>query len=350
MSITTRGNGNHQVKIFYHGDLIATKTFTRKKDAEIWQAEQQLALKTGKSPQAASTRCPTIETLAASWLSAKLDGKPSAQRERESHVNTWIVPQLGKLPANYVGRQQVTDFAKSVLSRRSASTTRNVMSSLRQIFAYAVDTGIIRENPATGVRLPASRGNEPHPLSQKELTALIHAMPTRRDRLFVTTLAYSGIRIGEAPALTRDSIPTPTALWINRAIMTVNGRITMSTPKNHQARRIGIPEWLGIQLIEHATRQQPGKPLFTSSNGRILRPDNWRARVFRPALERAGLPSFTPHNLRDTCATMMLTAGASIPEVAAQLGHKDPAVTMRHYAGYTPGRLADITQRLPQPH
>ncbi|HEY2447203.1 MAG TPA: tyrosine-type recombinase/integrase, partial [Mycobacterium sp.] len=48
--------------------------------------------------------------------------------------------------------------------------------------------------------------------------------------------------------------------------------------------------------------------------------------------ERAKVQTVTPHDLRHTCASLAISAGANVLAVSRMLGHKDPSVTLRIYA------------------
>ncbi len=57
-------------------------------------------------------------------------------------------------------------------------------------------------------------------------------------------------------------------------------------------------------------------------------------------------PDITPHNLRDTAASLAIQAGASVVAVASLLGHESAATTLNHYAGLFPSDLDDVAKRL----
>jgi integrase len=79
-------------------------------------------------------------------------------------------------------------------------------------------------------------------------------------------------------------------------------------------------------------RGDPSELIFPDSEGGHLRRQNWRRRVWVPALERAGVPYFRSYDLRHTCATLLLYEGRTLNEVAEHLGHADPGFTARTYA------------------
>ena len=76
--------------------------------------------------------------------------------------------------------------------------------------------------------------------------------------------------------------------------------------------------------------------VFPDAAGGPLRRQNWRRRVWMPALEQAGVPYFRSYDLRHTCATLLLYEGRTLNEVAVHLGHADPGLTARTYAHVMP--------------
>lgn len=71
--------------------------------------------------------------------------------------------------------------------------------------------------------------------------------------------------------------------------------------------------------------------IFPDSEGGHLRRQNWRRRVWAPALVAARVPYFRPYDLRHTCATLLIYEGRPVNEVAEHLGHADPGFTARVY-------------------
>jgi hypothetical protein len=76
--------------------------------------------------------------------------------------------------------------------------------------------------------------------------------------------------------------------------------------------------------------------VFCNELGRPLHPSNVTRRVFRPALVRAGCPQIRFHDLRHTCATLLLGKGVHPKVVAEMLGHSQIAVTLDTYSHVTP--------------
>jgi len=82
----------------------------------------------------------------------------------------------------------------------------------------------------------------------------------------------------------------------------------------------------------------PRKLVFPSANSTPLRNRNFRRDSFDPAAAALGL-KLTPHNLRDTAASLAIHAGASVVAVARLLGHESAATTLNLYTGLFPTDL-----------
>jgi integrase len=72
---------------------------------------------------------------------------------------------------------------------------------------------------------------------------------------------------------------------------------------------------------------------------------NWRQRVWDPAVAAAGLTGLTPHDLRHTAAFLTIGSGASVKHVQRMLGHKDAAMTLSVYASLFEDDLDDVSNR-----
>jgi len=118
----------------------------------------------------------------------------------------------------------------------------------------------------------------------------------------------------------------------------------MSPVKDHQARTVPIPRTVVDELADLQAQSAPSELVFPSANCTPLRNRNFR-RDFDAATAALGL-TITPHNLRDTAASLAIRAGASVVAVARLLGHESAATTLNHYAGLFPTDLDDVAIRL----
>jgi integrase len=91
----------------------------------------------------------------------------------------------------------------------------------------------------------------------------------------------------------------------------------------------------------------PDAFLFTAPRGGPLRHHNFYQRLFCPALPRAGLPGqIRLHDLRHTCAALLIAQGAHPIAIQAHLGHSSIQITMDRYGHLFPDTLEHLADRL----
>jgi integrase len=72
-------------------------------------------------------------------------------------------------------------------------------------------------------------------------------------------------------------------------------------------------------------------------------------RYFRPALPKVGLPDgVRMHDLRHTCASLLIAEGANVKAVQKQLGHKSATITLDTYGHLFPDEMERLAERLDQ--
>lgn len=86
--------------------------------------------------------------------------------------------------------------------------------------------------------------------------------------------------------------------------------------------------------------------LFTNSAGGLLNNSNFRRHVFDPGVRALGLAPFTPHNLRDTAASLAVSAGANVKAVQRMLGHASAAMTLDVYSGLFTDDLDAVAEHM----
>ena len=98
--------------------------------------------------------------------------------------------------------------------------------------------------------------------------------------------------------------------------------------------RIGLARYAGPDDLSALMLGKGGNDLvFSAPEGGVLRVSHWRPRVFNPARDSLkGFPKVTPHDLRHTAASLVVSAGGNVLALARMLGHEDPSVTLNVYA------------------
>jgi integrase len=183
-------------------------------------------------------------------------------------------------------------------------------------------------------------------LTHDEVRRLAEECPAPYDTL-IRFLAYTGLRFGEMAALRVSDLDLDRRrVNVGANLVEVSGRLHQDTPKSHRARSVPVPD---SSWRRSAVRFRVGGGhdlLFTTAAGTPLRNSNFRHHVFDPAVRRAGLQPLTPHDLRDTTASLAVAAGANVKVVQRMLGHASAAMTLDIYAGLFDGDLDTVADRL----
>jgi len=140
---------------------------------------------------------------------------------------------------------------------------------------------------------------------------------------------------------------------VRRTLTLAKGGPRFTEPKTRGSRRsIRLTASAGEALERHRERQQNERVarghtwnhqglLFCTRRGTLIRRDNLHAKHWKPLLKRAGLPDIRFHDLRHTCATLLLTKGVHPKVVSEMLGHSSIAITLDTYSHVIPG-LGDL--------
>lgn len=339
------GTRVYRARVYYRGRYVASRTFQRKRDAQEWERRQTDSLRSGVWSDPAAGDRPVGEWCQI-WLDAQPVRQPATVRKIRGVIAKQIAGTFGRRPLVSVRPSEVQAWAAELSRTQSVATARHALGVLRRVFDYAVRDGVIQRNPAAGIRLSKVQGNDPRPLTHDELWRLAEVADAARDRLLVLVAGYCGLRWGELAALRWSDVDLKSrTLRVVRAYSEEAPRGELSPVKNHQARTVPVPEIVSGELAAYKALQPQNELVFPSASGTPLRNRNWRRDVFDPAVEALGL-RITPHNLRDTAASLAIQEGASVVAVARLLGHESAATTLNHYAGLFPTDLDDIASRL----
>lgn len=324
-------------------------TFATKAEASRFLAQIEIDLERGLAvdPRLART---TLREWAERFMTTTVHLRPKTRAAYASLQRTTILPALGD---KQVGRLRPIDVQEWVASMHarglSASRIRQGYRLLSQMMAAAEDSGLTARTPCRRIRLPRMEEHEPNILTREQVAALASACRPPYD-LLVEVLAYSGLRIGEALALRRESVDLLGGrLIVRESLSEANGQITFQTPKNHQHRAVTVPAFLRGRLRDHLDANVAAEPralLFVGATGEPMRHAGVMRRAWLPAVAATGLVGVTPHDLRATHASWVIDEGGSVMDAAARLGHAAGTVTTRHYARPVLGRDAEFAERL----
>lgn len=231
-------------------------------------------------------------------------------------------------------------------------------TTLHKARKQAVRWGLVPRNVTEAVVLPKlsrKARKEMQPLSQEQARALLAAASEAGDRLeALYVLAVSaGLRQGELLGLRWQDVDLGEAggtLSVRQQLSRSNQYgLRFTEPKSKKSRRsIRLTRTAVEGLQRHKVAQNEERLrigalwhdqdlVFASGTGGPLDVGNLTNRSFRPLLERAGVPRIRFHDLRHTCATLLLTRNVNPKIVQEMLGHANISETMDTYSHVLPG-------------
>jgi integrase len=287
------------------------------------------------------------------WLADTVKGtvRTSTYERNEEIVRLHIKPSLGQVGLKKLTPAHVRGlYSEKLDSGLAPATVRRIHSTLHKALSQAVSDGIVPRNAAY-VKAPRPAPEEIRPLSEDEARAFLDAARQTGERfeaLYVLAIT-TGLRRGELLGLRWDDADLEFGtLRVGRALVREGGRHTLGETKTRRGRRqINLTPRTVNALKKHRKKQLEEKMklaglykdhglIFASGVGTPVNPENLVKRSFKPLLKKAGLPEIRFHDLRHTCATLLLSRGVHPKLVQELLGHATIAMTLDTYSHYLP--------------
>lgn len=345
MNIQKRGN-RWRARYYGPDGRERSKSFARKVDAQRWIADQKARLARGEWVDPVALRV-EFGVIADEWFGTILHLKPRTRNGYRRILDRRVLPRwrhvaMGKVAA--LVPDWITELAASGMSATNIRQTVYVFSSVCQ---YAIRTGRLLANPVAGLKLPRVTRSERMFLDHAEVAKL--AQEAGSYGTFVRTLAYTGMRWGEATAVrVRDVDLSRRRIDVRRAFADVAGELVEGTPKTHESRSVPLTPSLVGELAALVDGKHSDDLVFASPSGGPLRSSNFRSRVWTPAVKAAGLDGLTIHGLRHTAASLYISAGTPPKVVQRILGHASITITMDLYGHLYADEMDTWAERLDQ--
>jgi integrase len=272
---------------------------------------------------------------------SRRDLRPTSAARDEIYMRRHVLPRFGDVPLARIERKDVQRWVGDLSARGLApATLRACHRLLSGVLAEAVEERLIPQSPCRGVSLPRIPRTEQCFLTTEQVARLAEAVAPEY-RALIYSAAYLGCRWGELAGLKRENVNLlKSYLTIQGTLEEVAGRLTYveETKSAASRRRLTLPAFLVEILTEHLARAVPSEYVFTGRDGAPLRRSNFRRRHWKPALASAELDGGVRfHDLRHTCASILIAQGAHPAEIKARLGHASIKTTMDVYGHLLPG-------------
>ena len=217
--------------------------------------------------------------------------------------------------------------------------------ALRNIFGYAYKNKMISENPMDNVEAPKMRKKKVDALSDEQAKVFFEKVKSCPIDLqcILTMLITTGLRRGELVGLKwRDIDTSAGVLHVERGVSYTHGSgVVVSTPKTSSSIRDVplMPATVDVILryLDDTKKKHPSTIIKDAylfhMRDDIFRPidPNAITRRVKRFMRNSGLPDLSPHDLRHSCATLLLAQGADVKSVQQILGHSDASTTLNFY-------------------
>jgi integrase len=279
-----------------------------------------------------------------------LEATKGTVRERtwiraEVDVRVHIDPVLGKSRLDGLSALRLQSFYRTKLdSGLSPRAVQIIHATLHKALRQAVRWQLIPRNVAESVEPPKANEKEIEPLDEEQVRGLLKAVERDELEALYVLAITTGMRSGELLGLKWEDVDFRAGtLRVNRTVF--NGRV--NAPKTSKSRRsIRLSRSALVALKNHG---RTSEWVFCTSVGTPISVHNLHNRSWKPLLKKAGLLHKRFHDLRHTCATLLLTKGVHPKVVQELLGHSSISVTLDTYSHVLPnmqGPAADAMDDL----
>ncbi|MGW3493351.1 tyrosine-type recombinase/integrase [Streptomyces sp. NPDC001020] len=306
--------------------------------------------------------------------------KPSTLNSYEGLTRLYIRPALGKKRLNRLSpadvRRFLAEFKDSCLCclrgadaerpegkrsccavgrccerRPSARTVQYIHAVLRSSLQQAIREELIARNVARIVETPTVTRKEVRPLDAAEARLMLKTARSHRLYALWLLLVSTGLRRGEALALTwADFDLANEQLRVRRNVQRIRRELIFGSPKTMRSvRTVSLPKHCVRALVQHRAQQErerkvagkkwqpaPGQPdglIFTTTTGRVTDPRSLN-RMLTILCRDAGVRRVRVrvHDLRHTCASLLLAQGVDARTIMETLGHSTITMPLDTYA------------------
>ncbi len=246
----------------------------------------------------------------------------------------YFIPAWKKRKLVDIDRKQIIRLIEKLAKDAPIQANRK-LSTLKKLFNYAVDVGVLKVSPANGIKPPAVENVKDRFLNLNELATvfkLLNEQNNRDTRDILQLIALTAQRPGEVAEMRINQLSTEAdGVWWCKSGKEV---------KNKTAHRVFL-NIMALQIIQDRIKDFGLKKYIfpiTKKDGTIsfMRKDVTvsRTRKFMKLVESEGIERFTAHDLRRTAATNIAMLGFSgvVPDI---LNHKPQGITRQVYDKYS---------------
>lgn len=337
-------SGRWQATVLLPDGRRVTRSAPLKGTVRVWAEEEERKIRRGE--WAVTTERHTVGSWLDRWAAARVVEPDTARGDQYGIAR--IRAAFGTRQLGALTRMDVQGWVRQMQADGvGAHAIRRTYNLLSTAYNAAVTEGLLTTTPCRRITLPPTPPGLPPWFTPAEVDRLVAELGEPHATMTLV-MCWLGLRWGECAGLRVEDVD-----WLRRRVRVVGAMSQAGRwkeyPKSTRSRReLPAPAWL---IERMAARAPKDGLLFTTRRGaRPLTGSNWRG-VWDAAVQRAGVPDYTPHACRHTAATWLVQGGATLYDVQVFLGHEDPKTTMRyaHHGPDAAGRIERIWQTITHP-
>jgi integrase len=284
------------------------------------------------------------------WLeqAARPKVRPKTFRVYEQLVRLHLKPGFDRIPLGKLSARHVDQFlGAKATAGLSARTLQFLHAVLRSALNQALKWDMVSRNVATLVASPSVTRRDVSPYNGQEARTLLSVLSGDRLEAVYTVALAVGLRQGEILGVRWADVDFEAGeLHVRTQLQRIDGKLQLVEPKRDSRRTVPLPAVLITTLQAHRERQEVEKALagsrwvdtglvFTTRVGAGI-DQRTLLKHYDGVIRLSGLRRIRFHDLRHTCASLLLAQGVQMKVIQEILGHADIRVTMNLYGHLFP--------------
>ena len=288
------------------------------------------------------------------WLDiVKVRVKATTYSSYEAMVKSTLEPYFRKKGYTLQGLEarHIQQFYTEKLKTVKPSSVIHYHAVIHQALKYAMKTDLVTQNVAMKVDRPKRNDYQPVFLDAEELQRLFQVVKGTRLELPVLVAAFYGLRRGEVCGLKWDAIDFERGTITIKHTVTsiqVDGKTKMYAQDSAKTkssmrtlplvgsfaeyfREVKAAQELNKQVCGNCYNYEYDGYVFVDELGDLMKPDYLTA-YFPQYIQKHGLKRMRFHDLRHSCASLLLANGVPLKQIQDWLGHSDFSTTANIYA------------------
>lgn len=333
---------------------IKKRGFKTKKLAELAEAEARLQWERGVYIKDSDL---TFGEYIIHWIENKQNLSEQSRYNNLNHIKNHIIPLIGHVKLSKLNVFIIEKFIKGLQERNLAdSTIRKIYNIVNTSLNAAVKKELIYKNPTTALEsAPVVTKKKVDYWTADEVKQFLGSFEHRQKIIFELAI-YTGMRMGEILALPISDIDLENKRIYIRQTLTANRKIKSGSKTMSGNRSISIPDFLVEKIKAHIEMIKREKEMYgeeynkenlliCSTAGTPQSKQNL-TKMWYLLLKKAGVRRIRFHDLRHTCASLLLSIGTHPKVVQELLGHSSIKITLDLYSHMMPNMQSEAVNAL----